>query len=257
MTNLSLNGYGDIRETEDGRYSVYDTIRVCGGKKNPRQVWSGLCEKYSEVVQKVDSYQFPGAGQKLTPVASRVNILYIIGLLPGFVGATYRKDAADLMCEKLEGRASQVISNVLTIDLIKQAGEAILSTAGLHPNLIAGAVANAIAKEYPQLQGVVEGYKKSLPIAVEQNLLTVTELSAIYAEKTGKVVSAIAMNRLLEDAGLQRKNPDSKNPRWLPVGQGNEFGQLVLETAKGRDKTIQSLKWYPSVVDFLVGGVNA
>lgn len=88
--------------------------------------------------------------------------------------------------------------------------------------------------------------------------ITVTELAFLYAEQSGEPVkSAIAMNKLLEQMGLQRRNPDSKNPRWIPMGVGNEFGQLVLETAKNRDKTIQSLKWYPSVVGFLLGGEDA
>ena len=44
-------------------------IQVLGGKKNPRQVWDSIIDLYPEVVQKTDNLQFPGAGQKETPVA--------------------------------------------------------------------------------------------------------------------------------------------------------------------------------------------
>jgi len=58
------------------------------------------------------------------------------------------------------------------------------------------------------------------------------------------------MNTLLMDEGLQIKNP-SGNPCWLPTDQGEEYSRLVLDTAKGHNKTVQSLQWYPSVVDVI------
>jgi hypothetical protein len=138
------------------------------------------------------------------------------------------------------------------LSLIKEAVEVVLGTAGLHQNLIAGAVGNAITKHYPELSASVEQAKQLLPVPTEEKLLNATELAALYSDRSGiKVKSAIAMNKLLECAGLQKRNPDG-NPSWLPIGSGNEFSCLILETAKGRDKTIQSLKWYPSVVDYLI-----
>ncbi len=100
MQSLSLLSYGEIRVTDDNRFSVFDTIGVIGGKDNPRQCWNDLRTTYPEVVQKTDNLQFPGRGQRLTPVASVENIFYIIGLLPGAVGKAYREDAAREMCRK-------------------------------------------------------------------------------------------------------------------------------------------------------------
>jgi hypothetical protein len=94
-----------IRKTEDGRFSVYDLIRIVGGKKNPRQNWYDLCGKYLEVVGKTDNFQFIGAGQRLTPVANVDNCLYIIGLLPGVCGQTYREKAASIVRRYIEGDA--------------------------------------------------------------------------------------------------------------------------------------------------------
>lgn len=90
-----------IRVTDDSRYSVFDVIAFCG-KKNPRQTWESLTNQFSEVVQKTDNYKFPGKGQRLTPVANRENILYIIGLLPGAIGRSYREASAKIFLQYLD-----------------------------------------------------------------------------------------------------------------------------------------------------------
>lgn len=71
-----LNG-SKIRKTPDGRFSVYDLIRICGGQKNPRDAWKSLCDVHSEVVGKTDKFQFEGKGQRKTPVATIKYIAYI------------------------------------------------------------------------------------------------------------------------------------------------------------------------------------
>jgi hypothetical protein len=86
MTSLTILNYGSIRVTDDNCYSVFDTVEILAAKKNPRDAWKALCEQYPEVVGKTDNFQFPGVGQRPTPVAGKENILYIIGLLPGAVG---------------------------------------------------------------------------------------------------------------------------------------------------------------------------
>lgn len=49
MSSLKVLNYGYIRETEDGRYSVFDVISVIAGKKNPWETWKRLCERHSEI----------------------------------------------------------------------------------------------------------------------------------------------------------------------------------------------------------------
>ncbi len=102
-----------IRRTENGRFSVYDLIRVVGGKKNPRDAWKSLSEQHLEVVGKTDNLQFPGAGQKETPVATVENCLYILGLLPGTCGQSYREAAANIVKRYLEGDADLGASLIL------------------------------------------------------------------------------------------------------------------------------------------------
>lgn len=99
-----LNG-SKIRKTPDGRFSVYDLIRICGGQKNPRDAWKSLCDVHSEVVGKTDKFQFEGKGQRKTPVATIENSLYILGLLPGHCGKSYREKAANLVRRYIEGDA--------------------------------------------------------------------------------------------------------------------------------------------------------
>ena len=65
-----LNG-AKIRKTDDGRFSVYDLIRVAGGQKSPRKVWKRLQEAYPELLGKTESeYLGQGKARKKTPVAT-------------------------------------------------------------------------------------------------------------------------------------------------------------------------------------------
>jgi len=56
-------------------------------QRNPRKAWERLTESHPEVVTKCDHLQFPGPGQRDTPVAkTKEDAYYILGLLPGAVG---------------------------------------------------------------------------------------------------------------------------------------------------------------------------
>jgi hypothetical protein len=72
MTNLiSFDGFNDseIRVTDDGRYSVYDVIGLCG-KKNPRDFWKSICETFPDLAKTAIPHKFAshGQGQRETPV---------------------------------------------------------------------------------------------------------------------------------------------------------------------------------------------
>lgn len=117
---------------------------VIGGKKNPRQAWNAICETHSEVVLKTDNFQFPGMGQRPTPVTNKEGLFYIIGLLPGAVGRSYREDAAKLMLAKIEGQLEKSIdidNKLILQPTPKEISEAIASVFCLNtinPNLIQG-----------------------------------------------------------------------------------------------------------------------
>jgi len=122
MTNIvRFNDLSDsgIRLTDDGRFSVLDVIEFCG-KKNPSDAWKALSDQHSEVLGKSDNFKFPGRGQRFTPVANRENILYIIGLLPGAIGRSYREESAKVFLQYLDASpelAESVIDRATPEDL--------------------------------------------------------------------------------------------------------------------------------------------
>lgn len=260
--NLALESYGEIRVTPDGCYSVFDVVEVVGGKKNPRDAWKALVEQFPEVVARTDSFKFPGRGQQLTPITNKEGLLHIIGLLPGAVGRTYREDAAKLMLAKIEGRLDEVVQksdNLALIPAPKEIAEAIASVfcfGTVDPNLVQGLIANEIGKTHPALKPHMEAAKKLLPLPVEQELLTVTNLAKKYVERTGKQLSknntdqgnAIALNKLLIELGFQFKNTQG-NPDYLPTDCGEPFSKVVLQEGKSTNKTCQQLRWHPRIID--------
>lgn len=264
MTQIALENYGEIRVTPDEQYSVFDVVEVIGGKKNPHQAWEGLTATYPEVLQKVENFKFPGRGQRLTPVTDKEGLLYVIGLLPGAVGRSYREDAAKLMLSKIEGRSDKVVGKTDNLALSpapKEIAEAIASVfclGTIDPNLVQGLIANEIGKAYPALKPHMEAAKKLLPVPVEQELLTVTSLAHKYVSKTGKPLSknntekgnAIALNKLLMTLGLQVRN-ESGNPDYLPTELGKPFSKIVLQEGKDTNRTCQQLRWYPAVIEKL------
>lgn len=122
MTNLiTFEQFEDeqIRVTPDGRFSIYDVIKLCGCKSQ-REVWKRLTTHYPDVVTLCDKYKFEGRGQRPTPVANREGILQIIGLLPGAVGKSYRESAAKIFIAFLDASpelAESVIDRAKPEDL--------------------------------------------------------------------------------------------------------------------------------------------
>ena len=199
----------EIRVTDDGRYSVYDLIRFCTGNKNPSQLWNGdktdrktkqkgLVERFPEVIRKTDNFKFPGRGQRETPIANRENILYILGLLPGAVGQSYREGAAKVFLAYLDASpelAESIIDRATPEDLKRierrLQGKKIrvlftheLSDRGLTHGWQFGQCTNAIYE--PILGGTANEIKDQRNLPVKANIrdsLSTLELSAVsFAE---------------------------------------------------------------------------
>ncbi len=137
-----------------------------------------------------------------------------------------------------------------TAQEISQLFDLTLGGAGLDPRLIAGVKLNAIASYNPALLEAAEIAKSALSIPVDEHLLRPTLLGEKLASLTGEKWSAIRVNKVLVDLGFQVPNPD-KNPSYLPTEKGKLHSQIVLDTAKGRDKTVQSLQWHLSILEAL------
>ena len=202
MTNLiKFDGFdnSEIRVTDDGRYSVYDVIKFCG-QKNPWQPWKRLCDQYSELLTKSEEYKFAGKGgaAKQTPVASRENILYIIGLLPGAVGKAYREESAKVFLQYLDASpelAESIIDRATPEDLRRierrLQGKKIrilftteLGDRGVTEGWQFGKCTNAIYQ--PILGGTASEVKKQRNLPVKANIrdsMSTLELSAVsFAE---------------------------------------------------------------------------
>lgn len=127
MSNIvTFSDFSDegIRVTPDDCYSVLDLIRFCcqyasGGE---RKAWKRIMADYPEVVAKCHDFKFSGAGQRKTPVTNRAGVLYIIGLLPGAIGRSYREDSAKVFLQYLDASpelAESVIDRAKPEDLVR------------------------------------------------------------------------------------------------------------------------------------------
>lgn len=74
--------------------SIYDVIKLICQVENPRATWSHICTLYP-IYKDVHYHQFPGAGMRLTPVASSDVILHVISVLPGKCALEYRNNNED------------------------------------------------------------------------------------------------------------------------------------------------------------------
>lgn len=82
----------------------------------------------------------------------------------------------------------------------------------------------------------------------KQALLTPTEIGRRFEP----AITPIVVNRLLEEMGLQCKEPKPiKGYSWRPTEKGEVYGTYVEDTKKYCDGTVQYWKWYESVVEAL------
>ena len=110
MELYSLNDQ-HIRTTREvpRRVSVLDLIKVVTKSKYERDVWRDLREHHPEVVAEVSQdFQFPGQGQRATPVTDVRGVVIIINLLPGKIAANFRACGADIIVRYLGGDESLI-----------------------------------------------------------------------------------------------------------------------------------------------------
>ena len=183
MNLISFDGFNDaeIRVNEDGYYSVFDVIKFCG-KKNPHDAWKSLSEHHPEVIGKTENFKFTGKGQRETPVANRENILYLIGLLPGAVGRSYRESAAKVFLAYLDASpelAGSIIDRATPENLkkieerlkskkIRVSFTSVLQDHGVKEGWQFGVCTNEIYK--PLLGGTAKEVRKQKGLAKSANL---------------------------------------------------------------------------------------
>ena len=78
----------------------------------------------------------------------------------------------------------------------------------------------------------------------------ITKLGQMLSSSTSQTWTARQINQLLIEQGFQEKNPEG-DPDYLPTVKGEKFCKMILNTAKGHGKTIQSLRWFKEVLEAL------
>jgi hypothetical protein len=106
----------------------------------------------------------------------------------------------------------------------------------------------AICKVDPSLREMLEPFKPKL--LLDAPLLSPTDIGKILEDRDGIKRSGIAINKLLISKNLQVATGDKKLA-YKAIGQGIEFSKVIADTAQGHGKTVQSLRWYESVIDLL------
>ena len=90
--------------------SVYDVIRLVTGceTKHAGQTLSSITDKFPEVTKNFGDFQFPGRGQRPTPVAFLKDLIEIAWLCPGKHAKEFRRTGAVTLCRALGGDLSLV-----------------------------------------------------------------------------------------------------------------------------------------------------
>lgn len=135
-----------------------------------------------------------------------------------------------------------------TLEEISNLLDLTLGKAGLDSRLVAGAKLNAIAKRFPHLLQETEEAKSLLVIPLEDRLLNPTQVGEILQERNGEKWSPRRVNKVLIEKGLQTRN-DGGDPDYLPTENGKQYGIVTANTAIGHGRTVQQMRWYPSVVE--------
>lgn len=85
------------------RVSVFDVIKTITETTNPHMTFARLQLQYPDVLTKNDNLQFPGMGERLTPVCKVNEMIEIINLLPGPRAARFRQAGAKVLVRYLGG----------------------------------------------------------------------------------------------------------------------------------------------------------
>jgi len=133
---ITLSNGRRPRITPDNRISVMDMIEATG-YMNPSEVWNRLKRDYPQVQEISDDFQFPGRGQRPTPVTGRVGFLEILALVPGRPGDMTRHELAEKYIRYLDGDVSMIEEmidrqeNVEDLERVKARTDARLSQKAL------------------------------------------------------------------------------------------------------------------------------
>lgn len=92
---IELSERGEIRKTDDNRFSILDIIEIVTEKKNARSSWKRLLRAYPDLSHFATGYNFgKSSGYLDSPVIDDAGIIEIIWLLPGDFSQKFRRTSS-------------------------------------------------------------------------------------------------------------------------------------------------------------------
>ena len=107
-----------VRITEDKKLiSVFDFIQIAGCQTQPDKTWKRMLHEHEseEVSTFCTNIQFPGRGQKSTPVTTVEGLVKIMMWLPGEFAKNFRTLYAEIIVRYLGGDTT-MINEILAIN---------------------------------------------------------------------------------------------------------------------------------------------
>jgi hypothetical protein len=241
-----------VRRDAEGRYCLNDCHKAAGGEKTHQPAnWlrldqtQALIEEigHSSEVRSDPLYVQNGGRNPGTYVAKELVYAYAMWINPAFHLTVIR--AFDAMVSGAEARTARV-----SVAPVFRGYMSIAKAVGLDLNQAALAAdrATRITTGVSPLGNL--GITHLL--APQQDLLLTPR--DLGARLDGK--SAIAVNQMLSEAGLQEGHRDAKGRGyWEPTEKGREFA-VILDTGKkhGDGTPVRQVKWNASVLDLLQAG---
>jgi len=221
-----------IRKTPTGEISVIDYIRESTGARFPQATWTSISITYPEVSKLVRYFQFPGQGQRPTPVMGMDGYLRINHFLGGKVGEAFRigsdtivkaylngelertdvnEDAAAALAFKKERRAEAKKSNIaVNATILKHGG-------GCFSKVAISTCIGATGKTPLQI-------RQTRGCKFAREGMSTNELTAI-AMMEATVAGAIRNHNLQGDYAIVDKAAEIANgmQRFLEYHAGKEF----------------------------------
>ena len=163
----------------------------------------------------------------------------------------------EALSENLAPEAASKVKGAIAFPELADFCQKQLALMGLKPELQRIYLLRAMEAQYteqsPAFNTLLTAAKENC--TVPDHHITPTKLGELYAQRhdLDKPVLPADINRALEAAGLQRKEVEvrsngKKRNVWHLTERGEEYGILLLDKASRVDKTVQVVRWLPSVL---------
>ncbi|WP_193199739.1 Bro-N domain-containing protein [Nostoc sp. MG11] len=151
-----------------------------------------------------------------------------------------------------------------TLDELVNFGQKVLALTRLSAELQTITILRGVQALCPEISPMTKELVGAIQeiSATPDRHLPPTELGKIYAERNGlpKPVRPEVVNRVLESAGLQRKevliktDTTGKQKRkniWHLTNEGKQWGTVVFDKARTHDKTVEHVRWLTDVLEVI------